>query len=78
MAVAGGAVPSIVVFLRKDGRLGSDSPMLRQASVVEEDPEKALARLQAGEERVFLRLWADNLEVLRAMALMVAERKATS
>jgi len=76
MAVAGSAVPSIQVFLHADGRLGTDAPMLRAGSVVEEDPEAALRRLQAGEPRVNLRLWADNLDVLRALAFTAAQRAA--
>lgn len=65
---------SIEVWLREDGRLGSEAPMLRPAETLEGDPERALARLQAGEGRLALLLWADNLEVLRALAMTAAER----
>jgi len=64
MAIAGSALNSAMAYLRPDGHLYIGMFVMRGADIVEQDMNRAIARIRAG-ERVVVWVHGRNVESLR-------------
>ncbi len=65
MAIAGSSAPSFKARL-VDGQLKASEFINRGADVIETEPQRAIERLRAGEEYVYVWLHGLNLAIVRA------------
>jgi len=64
MAIAGSALNSAVAYLKPDGHLYIGMFVMRGADIVEQDVERAVERIRAG-ERVVVWVHGNNVDTLR-------------